>query len=73
MNYKLMRLLNLNTDYHSAAGPQPKRFNAENAKVAEDRGVRKGRPELTNISHLLSGVIPTNGRNLSLGMLRFEG
>ncbi|GEM_PF-4768095 len=28
---------------------------------------------LTNISHLLSGVIPTNGRNLSLGMLRFEG
>ncbi len=27
----------------------------------------------SNISHLLSGVIPTNGRNLSLGMLRFEG
>ena len=27
----------------------------------------------TNISHLLSHVIPTNGKNLSLGMLRFEG
>ncbi len=27
----------------------------------------------TSISHLISNVIPTNGRNLSLGMLRFEG